>query len=519
MLNYGSQINAALGRQDFSAILQGAQNQAKAMGQAAAIRAQGISQLGSSAVQAFNTYAENKEKNAVLEGKNTQLFNAIASDPTTNAVINRSPTIQKLIAQRDQKGGLDLNNNTKLFAELSTAYEMVKESRENQMKQLYAEQARASVNKMAYDLDQAKKTDEAWGRWSELSRGFTKDTSYDEKLQAVARAGLPPEAASRALGNVINAEQLGLARERAALDKRLADQKLKEDAANADFMQRVRDGKEKGYKISTDVNGLQILTDKVRGVSIQIDTGKPPPATQGEKIAAYAKAFQQAEKDGNTLEQDIQVENLRSALGDAGKLEAREELASRLRDFGRGALKVTGAPKPKEAAASSSPEDAQVTKPANPAEAAVAPTQTPTLAPTQTSTLAPAAAPQAKVDLSDDYQFGSKGYAGTPKPGQKYISAKQGEAIRRMDEELKLSQNRLELLEPKAKDSADTIALKKVIPYLPNRGLSLKLLKELSEGKQLSASSLKDDPFARSLLAAAKEGRLSQLNMAAIGGS
>jgi len=155
MLNYGSQINAALGRQDFSAILQGAQNQAKAMGQAAAIRAQGISQLGSSAVQAFNTYAENKEKNAVLEGKNTQLFNAIASDPTTNGVINRSPTIQKLIAQRDQKGGLDLNNNTKLFAELSTAYDLAEKSREAQRQQANAEyvraQTKALVDKAAED--------------------------------------------------------------------------------------------------------------------------------------------------------------------------------------------------------------------------------------------------------------------------------------------------------------------------------------------------------------------------------
>ncbi len=155
MLNYGSQINAALGRQDFSAILQGAQNQAKAMGQAAAIRAQGISQLGSSAVQAFNTYAENKEKNAVLEGKNTQLLNVLASDPSLNGAILRSPTIQKAIAQRDQKGGLDLKGNTKLFAELSTAYDLAEKSREAQRQQANAEyvraQTKALVDKAAED--------------------------------------------------------------------------------------------------------------------------------------------------------------------------------------------------------------------------------------------------------------------------------------------------------------------------------------------------------------------------------
>ena len=512
MAAFGTQINPALGRIDYSPLLQGAQMAAAGRQRGTEVLQQGIS-------QGFEDYLKKREQNAVLEGRNASLIRAFAQDPTLKNFAPDQKALDSLMAKMAKGGGLTLNDNMKLNAELQTTVDLAEKAREAQMKQVYAEQARASVNKMAYDLDQAKKTDEAWGRWSELSRGFTDKTTYDEKVKAVAEAGLPPEAASRALGNVINAEQLGLARERAALDKRLADQKLKEDAANSDFLADVRNNKKPGYRISLDANGVQILTDTVRGVSTQIDTGKPPPATTGEKIAAYSKAFQQAEKDGNTLEQDVQIENLRSALGPDGRLAPAEELASRLRDFGRGALKVTGAPKPKPAAASPSPEDAQVTKPANPAEAAAAPTQTPTLAPTLASTQAPASAPQAKVDVSDDYEFGSKGYAGMPKPGQKNISGKQYEAMRRMDEELKLSQTRLELLEPKAKDNADTLALKKVIPYLPNRGLSQKLLKELSEGKQLSANSLKGDPFARSLLAAAKEGRLSQLNMAAIGGS
>jgi hypothetical protein len=124
-----------------------------------------------------------------------------------------------------------------------------------------------------------------------------------------------------------------------------------------------------------------------------------------------------------------------------------------------------------------------------------------------------------KSVASDDYEFGARGYGYLPKSGEKLNASQALPILSRMEGELKLSKARLELLEPKAKDSADTIALKKVIPYLSNRGLSQKLLKELSEGKQLNANSLKDDPFARSLLAAAKEGRLSQLNMAAIGGS
>ena len=106
-----------------------------------------------------------------------------------------------------------------------------------------------------------------------------------------------------------------------------------------------------------------------------------------------------------------------------------------------------------------------------------------------------------------------------PKPGQKYITGKQYQTLKKMEEELNLSKNRLKLLEPKAKDTAETLALKKIIPYLPNKALSERLLKELSEGKQPSLSLLNKDPFARSMLAAAKEGRLPQLNMAAAGRS
>jgi len=616
MFTFGSQVNPSLLRQDFSPILQAAQAQARATQQAAAIRAQSLSQLGATASKAIESYAETKQKNAVLEGKNAQLFNAIASDPATNGVINRSPTIQKLIAQRDQKGGLDLNNNSKLFAELSTAYEMVKESRDNQMKQLYAEQARASVNKMAYDLQQAKNTDEAWGRWSELSRGFTKDTPYDEKVKAVAEAGLPPEAASRALGNVINAEQLGLARERATLDKSLADQKLKEDAANSDFLADVRNNKKPGYRID-EVNGIPILVDTVRGTSTQIRTAKPPPDQQGAKLRAEAFKYHSSLAAGDEAGAAEHLANARKLTAGQG-FENYEDPEFAEKVFGpfRGdlrasldkpseELKVKGGPKPVSAKPPPTAEDQKITEQPNiqnksfykmgtpfkgpngvtgmtysDAEvaeqqrrmdlregrsAAPAPTQTQpaVAAPTQAPTPPPAPRPPVqdiviptpaqdivippslptqdiilddsfvrrpgvsgsfKVDrdknvASDDYEFGARGYGYLPKPGEK-LNATQGPPIlKRMEGELKLSKARLELLEPKAKDSSDTLALKKIIPYLPNKALSMRLLKELSEGKQPSLSALNKDPFARSMFAAAKEGRLSQLNMAAVGGS
>jgi len=78
-----------------------------------------------------------------------------------------------------------------------------------------------------------------------------------------------------------------------------------------------------------------------------------------------------------------------------------------------------------------------------------------------------------------------------------------------------LSTDTLKLLEPKRIDSSDTRAIKQIIPYLTNRSLAQRLLKDLSDKKEPKLSSLDKDPFARSMFNAAKEGRLPQLNMAA----
>jgi len=62
MLTYGSQINPALGRQDFSAIIQGGQARAQGIAQAAAINAQALSQLGQTVAQGIQGYREKQEK-------------------------------------------------------------------------------------------------------------------------------------------------------------------------------------------------------------------------------------------------------------------------------------------------------------------------------------------------------------------------------------------------------------------------------------------------------------------------
>jgi hypothetical protein len=68
MFTYGSQVNPALLRQDFSPILQAAQAQAQATQQAAAIRAQSMANIGSTIGNAIQTYVQKKEEREKRKG-------------------------------------------------------------------------------------------------------------------------------------------------------------------------------------------------------------------------------------------------------------------------------------------------------------------------------------------------------------------------------------------------------------------------------------------------------------------
>ena len=285
MLNYGSQINAALGRQDFSAILQGAQNQAKAMGQAAAIRAQGISQLGSSAVQAFNTYAENKEKNAVLEGKNTQLFNAIASDPATNGVINRSPTIQKLIAQRDQKGGLDLTNNTKLFAELSTAYDLAKERQDLAQKKIYSDAAAQQARLQLEEANRLKAEREKTSKFLTEVGALGRPPSSKDMLTLGIANGLPVETLRSMYGLAADQEKFNQDVQESAARVALVNQQAAEAKRRVEAYKATADRfGEKGYASQKAEDGSIIYQffDPVSG-SVKYETVQPKEAPASVK--------------------------------------------------------------------------------------------------------------------------------------------------------------------------------------------------------------------------------------------
>jgi len=61
MFTFGSQINPALGRQDFSAILQGGQARAQGIAQAGAIQGQMLAQIGQTVAQGIQAYAQRQE--------------------------------------------------------------------------------------------------------------------------------------------------------------------------------------------------------------------------------------------------------------------------------------------------------------------------------------------------------------------------------------------------------------------------------------------------------------------------
>lgn len=81
MFLFGSQINPSLGRQDFSAILQGAQGAARGMEQAAAIRAQSLAQLGAVAAKGIETYVQKQEQKKQQTAATDFVANVFKANP------------------------------------------------------------------------------------------------------------------------------------------------------------------------------------------------------------------------------------------------------------------------------------------------------------------------------------------------------------------------------------------------------------------------------------------------------
>jgi predicted RNA-binding protein YlxR (DUF448 family) len=92
MFTFGSQINPALGRQDFSAILQGGQARAQGIAQAGVIRGQAMAQmadtLSKAGVQAIGAYVQNKEKKEQEASATNAVANIFKSNPFLAKTLN-----------------------------------------------------------------------------------------------------------------------------------------------------------------------------------------------------------------------------------------------------------------------------------------------------------------------------------------------------------------------------------------------------------------------------------------------
>lgn len=141
MLTYGSQVNPALLRQDFSSILQGAQAQAQGITQAAQTRAQMMANIGSQISEGFKTYVKNREQNSVLDGR---IGRILSSRPE----LANDPELKPLFDERAKKGGLPLDKSQKLFSALETTLELDKAKQEQDARAL---QMRANQ----FQLDEA----------------------------------------------------------------------------------------------------------------------------------------------------------------------------------------------------------------------------------------------------------------------------------------------------------------------------------------------------------------------------
>jgi hypothetical protein len=586
MAAIGSGINPALGRVDYSPFLQGAQMAAQG-------RMQGSNALSEGVSQGFQDYLKKREQNAILEGRNNAMLRDISRDPELSSV----PEIQKYTAKMAKGGGLTLNDNIKLNAELTTAVEATKARREEKRQQAYlaiqqqqAEIANERAKREKAETDRTLKVQQSFIDIAKNSPDTLKNPK-DSFFAAISSGASIPEAIqmSNWAGSQQEAE-MALVERNMNFSKRaleLAEMVRNNEKANLppEFKVVTQDGVRIGY--------LQDQFGKVVASQI-IGPAKPD---QGEKLSVIARDYWVAKGKGDPVAVDKALANWRFTLGREGEVMNRNMSVESIEAFGKGGdLEVTSL-KRKEDSPSPSAEDKRVTQSPNPSQAAnsmslgggyqplanASAFQSPAASmgqpasvaqsqPQQPAAQAPSQAPATpaaprppvqdivipklpaqdiiippslptqdiilddafvvrpgvsgsfKVDrdkevASDDYEFGARGYGYLPKPGEKLNATQGGPILKRMEGELKLSKARLELLEPKAKDSADTLALKKIIPYLPNKALSMRLLKELSEGKQLSLSAFNKDPFVRSMLAAAKEGRLPQLNMAAAGRS
>lgn len=544
MAAIGSGINPALGRIDYSPFLQGAQMAAQG-------RMQGSNALTEGISQGFQDYLKKREQNAILEGKNNALLRDIAQNPS----LSSNPEIQKYTAKMAKGGGLTLNDNIKLNAELTTAVETARMRQEEKRQQDYLklQQDAAAINAERAARDKAEYTrrntfQENIIRLAKENPDVLKDPKM--AVQAVLSAGGNYEDAQRIQGNAITQQQFDLELTQRNVDLAKRGLELAEAARRGEVT-----GKEPDVRVF-EQGGVKmvVLLDALKqpiGQPHVVAQGKP---TVGEKTQRNALEYHIAETRGDTAGMQRAMIDIIADNPEATRNLSPQEIRQNLilpfvPNIGGDTpptepLKVTGAPKPISASPAPSPEAARITQSPSATPPSIGRTFAPMAgvapfeAPSPMAAVAPAPAstapsfpsgPVPVIQIPNEDELSSyvaqmtkrrttvdKDAASMllPERSTRAQNINQYGTAYGSDKET-LSTDTLKLLEPKRIDSSDTRAIKQIIPYLTNRSLAERLLKDLSDKKEPKLSSLDKDPFARSMFNAAKEGRLPQLNMAA----
>jgi len=349
MFTYGSQVNPALLRQDFSPIAQGAQALAQGTAQAAQIRAQGMANMGArigeGISEGFKSYIQNREKNSILEGKNAGMLRAMEKDP----VLNADPDFINLREKQQRQGGLNLADNSKLNALLVTYDEQNRLRQEGEMKKLYADQAKAATERQRFELDEEKRRNAAFIAFSRNRSALGENATPEQLLNAAIAAGMQPRDYKDVLGVDLTIEQINQSRinfQNQLFDRTTA---LEEKARDAEFVKRVMSGDEKGYRIEKDPNTGASIVVQVGPGGIKLSSVIPAPdnrVDRGTKAEQYRKDYLAAVATGDLAAQRIAATNWAAETGTTGGLDIAEQMLRRSVNQGKGELEVTGGLKP-----------------------------------------------------------------------------------------------------------------------------------------------------------------------------
>ena len=301
MAAIGSGINPALGRIDYSPFLQGAQMAAQG-------RMQGSNALTEGISQGFQDYLKKREQNAILEGKNNALLRDIAQNPS----LSSNPEIQKYTAKMAKGGGLTLNDNIKLNAELTTAVEAARMRQEEKRQQDYLQLQRDAAAINAARAQREKDEYERKNRFqSRMIAGLRANPKAlndpDLAMQLVISNEGTLDDARSVFGDAVRIQDYARNKDIFELDKKkreLEIQRLKteQDPSKAD----------KDLVEVQEVDGVRmaIFYDKFRNI-IGREVLKAEPPSQGQKLRSEASKYYAALNSGNTAAAAEAVANAR----------------------------------------------------------------------------------------------------------------------------------------------------------------------------------------------------------------